>query len=86
MAKLEGDWAEALKDEFKKPYYKDLYGFVVNEYRTQEVFPPKDDIFNAFHHTSLKDTRVVILGQDPYHDDGQTNGVVAKTRRSAGPY
>ncbi len=51
---------------YKKPYYKDLYKKVLEEYRTRQIFPNPDDIFNAFHLTPLKDVKVVILGQDPY--------------------
>lgn len=75
MAMLTNDWAEALDEEFRKPYYKQLFEFVKNEYNTQTIFPPSSDIFNALHHTSLKDTRVVIIGQDPYHDVGQAHGM-----------
>ena len=75
MAALSNDWAEALSDEFKKPYYKDLYKYVKDEYSSHVVYPPSDAIFNALHYTSLKDTRVVILGQDPYHEEGQAHGL-----------
>ena len=61
--------------EFKKPYYKDLYKKVLEEYRSRQIFPNPDDIFNAFHLTPLKDVKVVILGQDPYHNDGQAHGL-----------
>ena len=75
MSKLNGDWEEALKGEFKKPYYKDLYYFIKNEYETKQIFPPFEDLFSAFHFTALKDVKVVILGQDPYHNDGQAHGL-----------
>lgn len=75
MSKLNGDWEEALKGEFKKPYYKELYYFVKNEYETKQIFPPFEDLFSAFHFTALKDVKVVILGQDPYHNDGQAHGL-----------
>ena len=71
MAGLNGDWYEALKGEFSKPYYKKLFETVNQEYRTRLIFPPAEDIFNAFHLTPLKDVKVVILGQDPYHNNGQ---------------
>lgn len=75
MSAINNDWAEALKEEYKKPYYRDLYRTVVKEYKTQKVFPPANDIFNAFHLTPLKDVKVVILGQDPYHGEGQAHGL-----------
>ncbi len=75
MSKLNGDWEEALRGEFKKPYYKELYYFIKNEYETKQIFPPFEDLFSAFHFTALKDVKVVILGQDPYHNDGQAHGL-----------
>ena len=65
MAGLNGDWYEALKGEFSKPYYRKLFETVKQEYSTHLIFPPADDIFNAFHLTPLKEVKVVILGQDP---------------------
>ena len=75
MSGLNGDWYEALKGEFKKPYYKKLFDTVNQEYKTQRIFPPANDIFNAFHLTPLKEVKVVILGQDPYHNYGQAHGL-----------
>ena len=75
MAAINGDWLEALKDEFKKDYYKQLFQKVNEEYRTRLIFPPPNDIFNAFHLTPLKDVKVVILGQDPYHGNNQAHGL-----------
>lgn len=75
MAAISNDWLEALQGEFKKPYYKQLFETVKKEYETHLVFPPSDDIFNAFHLTPLKDVKVVILGQDPYHNVGQAHGL-----------
>ena len=75
MAAINNDWLDALKGEFKKPYYKKLFETVNEEYRTRQIFPPADDIFNAFALTPLKDVKVVILGQDPYHGDGQAHGL-----------
>ena len=75
MAAIDNDWATALKEEFAKPYYKSLYEFVKEEYSTRVIYPPSDCIFNALHYTSLKDTKVVILGQDPYHEEGQAHGL-----------
>ena len=75
MAAINGDWLEALKDEFKKDYYKQLFEKVNEEYRTRLIFLPANDIFNAFHLTPLKDVKVVILGQDPYHGNNQAHGL-----------
>lgn len=72
---IENDWLPALGEEFRKPYYKTLYEFVKNEYNTKQVFPPADDIFNAFHLTPFSKVKVVILGQDPYHEPGQAHGL-----------
>ncbi len=75
MAMIQNDWLDALKPEFVKPYYKKLFQFVSEEYNTRQVFPPSDDIFNAFHFTPLSQVKVVIIGQDPYHDVGQAHGL-----------
>ena len=75
MAAISNDWLPALQDEFKKPYYKKLHQTIVQEYNTRPVFPAADDIFNAFHLTPLENVKVVILGQDPYHDVGQAHGL-----------
>jgi uracil-DNA glycosylase len=75
MSQISNDWLEPLKPEFSKPYYKKLYETVVEEYRTHQIFPPADDVFNAFHYTPLKNVKVVIIGQDPYHDVGQAHGL-----------
>ncbi|HUM82331.1 MAG TPA: uracil-DNA glycosylase [Lachnospiraceae bacterium] len=72
---ITGAWQAALKPEFAKPYYAKLYKTVLNEYRSREIFPPSTDIFNAFAFTPLDDVKVVILGQDPYHEPGQANGL-----------
>lgn len=72
---IEKSWNEHLKDEFEKPYFKQLTDFVKEEYRTRQIFPPGKLIFNAFNLCPFDDVKVVILGQDPYHDDGQANGL-----------
>lgn len=72
---IENDWLLPLSSEFKKPYYKELYSFVKNEYRTRIVYPPSEDIFNAYSHTPLSEVKVLILGQDPYHEPGQAHGL-----------
>ena len=75
MGQISGDWQAALKNEFHQPYYAKLYKTVMEEYRTKKIFPPPQDMFNAFEYTPLNDVKVVILGQDPYHNDGQANAL-----------
>ena len=73
MAMLTNDWAQALSDEFKQPYYRKLYNFVKEEYAKDTIYPPADDIFNALHYTPLSELKVVIMGQDPYHNVNQAH-------------
>jgi len=80
MAMIDNDWLPALTPEFRKPYYKELFQFVKEEYATKQIFPPAEDIFNAFHLTPLRKVKVVILGQDPYHDVGQAHGLCFSVR------
>lgn len=75
MAMINNDWLEYIQDEFKKPYYRELYQFVRKEYGTHVIYPPSDDIFNAFHLTPLSKVKVLILGQDPYHGEHQAHGL-----------
>jgi uracil-DNA glycosylase len=75
MAILKNDWAPLLEEEFQKPYYLQLRQFLVHEYSTQIIYPDKYDIFNALHYTPYKETKVVILGQDPYHGPRQAHGL-----------
>lgn len=75
MGAIENDWLEPLSEEFKKPYYRELYTKIKQEYMARKVFPEPDDIFNAFQFTPLAKVKVVILGQDPYHNDGQAHGL-----------
>lgn len=75
MPPIANDWVQPLHAEFSKPYYRQLYKTIIEEYQTRQVFPAPDDIFNAFHLTPLGDVKVVILGQDPYHNDGQAHGL-----------
>ena len=75
MAEISGDWLPVLQEEFRKPDYKQLYEFLKSEYSTRTIYPPAGDIFNALHLTPLKDVRVVILGQDPYHGEHQAHGL-----------
>ncbi len=75
MIDLENDWNELLKDEFEKEYYLNLREFLKKEYNTHTVYPNMYDIFNALKYTSYKQTKVVILGQDPYHGENQAHGL-----------
>lgn len=71
---LYNDWQDILAGEFQKDYYQKLRQFLVQAYRNGPVYPPQHDIYNALHQTSYADTKVVILGQDPYHGPGQAHG------------
>lgn len=75
MAAISNEWEKALKPEYSKEYYHKLYHFVTEEYRNHDVFPMKQDLFQAFHLTDLPDVKVVILGQDPYHNFNQAHGL-----------
>lgn len=73
--KIENSWKEALKDEFEKPYFAALCDFVRQEYKTSTIYPPASLIFNAFNLCPLDKIKVVIIGQDPYHEPGQAHGL-----------
>lgn len=75
MVHLGNDWDEILKEEFSKDYYIKIREILKGEYSQRRIFPPMNDIFNALKYTSFSDTRVVILGQDPYHELGQAHGL-----------
>ena len=75
MEIFHNDWAEYLNEELQQPYYRQLRQFLINEYRTRRIYPDMYSIFNALHYTSYEDTKVVILGQDPYHGSGQAHGL-----------
>lgn len=75
MGAIQNDWLQPLSPEFKKPYYAKLYKTIREEYSTKQIFPPADEIFTAFEMTPLSDVKVVIIGQDPYHGDGQAHGL-----------
>ena len=75
MSMIENDWLPAVEAEFKKPYYRELYNFIREEYGKTVVYPPADDIFNAFHFTPLSEVKVLLLGQDPYHNVNQAHGL-----------
>lgn len=75
MGALTGEWQKALSGEFRKPYYGQLYKTVIKEYSERVIYPASQDIFNAFEFTPLDQVKVVILGQDPYHGEGQAHGL-----------
>ncbi len=75
MVNLGNDWDIILKDEFQKEYYLKIREFLKSEYNQRVIFPSMFDIFNALKYTSFSDTKVVILGQDPYHELGQAHGL-----------
>lgn len=75
MVNIGNDWDSVLAGEFEKDYYLELRRFLANEYRTQTIYPDMHDIFNALKHTAYENVKVVILGQDPYHEPGQAHGL-----------
>jgi len=75
MKAKETDWRPILQAETEKPYWRTLINFVNTERKSTKIFPKSEDVFNALHLTTYKDVRVVILGQDPYHNDGQAMGL-----------
>lgn len=75
MGAIYNGWLDVIGQEFNKTYYKDLYNFVSSEYKNYKVYPDADDIFNAFHFADVEDVKAVILGQDPYHNEGQAHGL-----------
>ena len=85
MVNFGNDWDELLKDEFTKEYYLKLRKFLVNEYKTQRIFPGMYDIFNALKMTSYNDVKCVIIGQDPYHGEGQAHGLSFSVRKGIIP-
>ena len=69
------DWDEYLKDEYEKEYFKRLINFIDSEYKSKNIYPKKSEIFSAFRYTSYENTKVLILGQDPYHGENQAEGL-----------
>ena len=85
MVHIGNDWDELLSDEFEKDYYKSLREFLKTEYFSRRIYPPMNDIFNALKYTSRENTRVVILGQDPYHGPGQAHGLCFSVKAGVTP-
>ena len=85
MVNFGNDWDKLLEDEFKKDYYLKLRQFLANEYKTQRIFPGMYDIFNAMKLTSYNDVKAVIIGQDPYHGEGQAHGLSFSVKKGVAP-
>lgn len=85
MVNIGNDWDGILADEWDKPYYKNLRAFLKAEYSTRTVYPDMHDIFNALKYTSFSDTRVVIIGQDPYHGVNQAHGLCFSVQKGIEP-
>lgn len=75
MVHIGNDWDEILHDEFSQEYYKQILFSLKKEYVEHTIYPPTEDIFNALHYTAYQDVKVVLLGQDPYHGQGQAHGL-----------
>ena len=85
MGAISNDWLAAIGGEFKKEYYRELYQFVRDEYSRYVIYPRSEDIFNAFHFTPLEKVKAVILGQDPYHGEGQAHGLCFSVQPGVNP-
>ncbi len=81
MQKIAEDWKKALKEELGKPYFEELMKKVEQAYEEQTIYPPKDEVFNAFAYTPLDKVRVVIIGQDPYHNEGEAEGLCFSVKK-----
>lgn len=85
MITFNNDWDKALMPEFQQDYYLALREFLKDEYSNQKIYPPMHDIYNALKYTSISDTKVVILGQDPYHGAGQAHGLCFSVKEGVKP-
>ena len=85
MVNIGNDWDDILKDEWEKPYYITLRQFLKKEYSTQRIYPDMHDIFNALKYTSFENTKVVIIGQGPYHGYGQAHGLCFSVKKGVVP-
>ena len=85
MEIFKNDWGQYLKEEMAQPYYRQLRQFLIGEYSTKQVYPDMYSIFNALHYTSYADTKVLILGQDPYHEPGQAHGLSFSVQTNVPP-
>jgi len=84
MVNIGNDWDKILDGEFEKEYYKELRAFLIKEYKSGIVYPSMYDIFNALKYTAYDDVKVVILGQDPYHEPGQAHGLCFSVQKGVG--
>ena len=85
MVHIGNSWDELLKNEWSQPYYAELRAFLASEYRARDIFPPMNDIFNAFRFCPYEKVKVVILGQDPYHGEGQAHGLAFSVKKGVEP-
>ena len=85
MVQIGNEWDEILKDEFQSDYYAQIRETLKQEYASQEIYPPMQDIFNALRYTSYSDVKAVLLGQDPYHGPGQAHGLCFSVRPGVAP-
>ncbi len=85
MVQFNNSWDILLKDEFQKPYYLNLRKFLVEEYKTKTIYPHMNNIFNALKYTDYQDVKVVILGQDPYHQPNQAHGLCFSVQKGVNP-
>ena len=85
MVHIGNDWDGILSDEWEKPYYRDLHNFLKQEYSTRRIYPNMHDIFAALKYTAFADTKVVIIGQDPYHGAGQAHGLCFSVKKGITP-
>lgn len=81
LKEIANDWKEALGEEFEKPYYKNLMESLKESYATKQIFPPEDEVFNAFNYTPLREVKVVIIGQDPYHNEKEAEGLCFSVKK-----
>ena len=81
MVRLNNDWDGILNDEWEKPYYRQLHNFLKEEYSTRRIYPDMNDIFNALKYTPFSNTKVCIIGQDPYHGPGQAHGLCFSVKK-----
>lgn len=85
MVNIGNEWDNLLKEEFEKDYYKKLRTILAHEYKTQTIYPDMYDIFNALKYTSYSDVKAVIIGQDPYHGEGQAHGLCFSVKKGIEP-
>ncbi len=85
MPKINNDWLPQIGNEFEQDYYQNLRRFLASEYQKRQIFPPADDIFNAFHYTPLSRVKLLLLGQDPYHNHDQAHGLCFSVKPNIRP-